>query len=313
MRQPAWILTFLLLALPAAAKEQPVALLTHATGEVMVRHGADWVQVDAVPVDLFTDDKVATEQGRAEIYFWRDGSTLVLDVGTNLTLSEEEVGAARKIFRRIQIFLGDVWFELRRSFNLETELETPTAVGGLRGTEGLVRVLGEGESEFTLVAGELEIAHRAAPPGSLEAQKRMTLRARQVLRALQGHVLHRQAAGALPRRLPLNIPVEQLPKLRERWRELIREGERPPAFTQLRPISSQPNFIQRELLRRELRRQLEDRERRRQQGERQREGTRRPRSQEPQRPRPEAKPEPRETPRPQPKPAPPPPRPRPPE
>ncbi|MFQ5817904.1 MAG: FecR domain-containing protein [Terriglobia bacterium] len=261
MRTVIPLLAGLLLALPAAAKEPPIALLTHATGEVMVRHGQDWVRVDAVPVDLCTGDKVATEQGRAEIYFWRDGSTLVLDVGTNLTISETEEGVTRKILRRIQILLGDVWFELRRSFNTETELVTPTAVGGLRGTQGLVRVLNDEQTEFTLVEGELEVISRAEPTPGAAGPTRRRLRARQVLRALRGRALRVQRAGVLPRRFLVHIPVGQLPKLRARWRELIRKGERPPPVQQLQRLSRLPGFVRRELLRRELERQAAERER----------------------------------------------------
>ncbi|MFQ5927385.1 MAG: FecR domain-containing protein [Terriglobia bacterium] len=262
MQKTILVLACLLLALPAAAAEQPIALLTHATGEVLVRHGADWIRVDTVPVDLFNGDKVATEQGRAEVYFWRDGSTLVLDVGTNLTVSEVEDGVARKLLRRIQIFLGDVWFELRRSFRTETELVTPTAVGGLRGTKGLVRVLDEGQTEFTLVEGELEVISRTESPAGPAGPRRRRLRARQVLQALRGRTFRVQRAGVLPRRFRVHIPVEQLPKLREKWRELMRKGERPPPrVKQLPPLSHLPGFIPRQLLRRELERQARKRER----------------------------------------------------
>lgn len=298
----AWVLLLasFVWVLPAAADEPPVALLTHATGEVMVRQGEEWLEVDAVPVDLFNGDKVATEQGRAEIYFWRDGSTLVLDVGTNLTLSESQEGMAGRFLRRIQIFLGDVWFELRRSFNLDTELVTPTAVGGLRGTQGLVRVLSEEESEFTLVEGELEVRQRAETGGPPTRVQR--LRARQVLRALHRQGVRVQPVLILPRRLALNIPREQLPAVRENWRQLLRAAERPPALRQLRAVSTRPGFIRRELLRQELKRQLEHRERARQRMNQQRQRPSPPPERTPsrdvQRPRPVPAPAPKPAPRP---------------
>ncbi len=243
----------LLLALPTQAQERAVAMITHATGEVMLRHGEQWAEVDTVPVDLYSGDKVATEQGRAEIYFWRDGSTLVLDVGTNLTLTETEEPTGWKIFRRIQVFLGDVWFDLKRSFGTETELATPTAVGGLRGTKGMVHVRSEEESEFVLADGELEVL-------DLSSQQRQRLRARHILRALRGRAMLIEVARALPRRLELDIRPEQLPQVREKLQELIRQSERHPPRHQLPKISLRPGFVRRELLRRELQQQLRERE-----------------------------------------------------
>lgn len=253
MKKSILLLAFLLLALPAQAQERAIAMLTHATGEVMIRQGEEWGQVDATPLDLYGGDKVATEQGRAEIYFWRDGSTLVLDVGTNLSITETQEPTGWRVLRRIQIFLGDVWFELKRSFRTETELVTPTAVGGLRGTQGMVHVRSEEESEFVLVDGELEVLN-------LSTQQRHILRARQILRALRGQAVRIALAQRLPSRLQLNIPREQLPKVREKLQDLIRQSERHPPLKQLPKVSLRPGFVRRELLRRELERQLRKRE-----------------------------------------------------
>lgn len=256
MKKGVLLLALLLLAAPVLAQEpqRAIAMLTHATGQVTVRQGEKWLQVDTVPVDLYSGDKVATEQGRAEIYFWRDGSTLVLDVGTNLTITEtEEQPRGWRILRRIQIFLGDVWFELKRSFRTETELVTPTAVGGLRGTQGMVHVRGEEESEFVVMDGELEVL-------DVRTRQRHLLRARQILRALRDQAVRIELARTLPTRLLLDIPPEQLPKVRERLQDLLRQSERHPPLEQLPKLSLQPGFVQRELLRRELLRQLRQRE-----------------------------------------------------
>ena len=97
------LLLCLLLPGPAAAEEEPVAALTQVSGEVMVLHGTVWTAVSATSVNLFSGDKVTTGRGRAEIRYLRDDSTLVLDVGTQLTITEVQEGTAVKIDERLDV------------------------------------------------------------------------------------------------------------------------------------------------------------------------------------------------------------------
>jgi len=235
------LLLCLLLPWSAPADQQPIAALTQASGEVMVRHAQSWIRAETLPLNLYSGDVVATDRGRAEVHFLRDDSTLVLDVGTQLTISEAPEGAAGSALRRIEIFLGDVWFKLKSSLNWKTELVTPTAVGGLRGTEGWIRVPSEGQSEFTLAEGELEIVHRHGPPGTAAGPERLVLRAGYFLRALRGRALETNAVGALPARPMVQVPISQLPRPPKKWREQIRKAERPPAPRQVTPVSGKPS------------------------------------------------------------------------
>lgn len=234
------LLLCLLLSWPAADDLQPLASLTQATGEVMVLHGQTWSRVDTVPVELFSGDKVATDRGRAEVHFLRDDSTLVLDVGTQLAITEAAEGTAGTLLRRIEILLGDVWFKLQHSLTRKTELVTPTAVGGLRGTEGMVHVESQTKSEFTLGEGELEVNRRAAS-GAAAGAERMSLRAGQSLHAIHGQPLQTRTAAARPVRPALNVSLAQLPKPRANWRKQIPKHERPPALKNAPPVSLRPH------------------------------------------------------------------------
>ncbi len=234
------LLLCLLLPLTAAAADpQPVAVVTQVTGEVLVRHAQTWARVQAVPVNLFTGDAIATDRGRAEVHFLRDDSTLVLDVGTHLTISEAPEGAARKLLRRIEIFLGDVWFAMKRGFQGRSELVTPTAVAGLRGTAGYIRVSDAALSEFALSEGELEITHAGGSPGAVD---HVSLVAGQALSARRGAAFATRVVAALPPPPKVQVPAEQLPKPGRNWRELLPANQRPPLVHKLpaAPVHPRP-------------------------------------------------------------------------
>jgi len=235
--KPRFVLFFLAASLPLIAADQhpdqPVASLRSATGEVMVRHGQEWQRVVNPPADLFNGDKVATDRGRAEVYFLADGSTLTLDVGTNLTVNGPEQTSAGAMLRRVEIFVGDVWFDMKKSLHLKTELVTPTAVGGLRGTQGLVHVENDAQSEFTLQEGELEVNHRAPGPGG--QQQAVVLHPGEVVRAERGKTLKPECARHMPARPDVKEAAEKLPRPRGNTRALVHEGQRPPAFQHLPP------------------------------------------------------------------------------
>ncbi len=219
------------------AEQQPVATVTKVTGEVLVRHAQAWGRVTEVPLELLSGDTVSTDRGRAEVHFLRDDSTLVLDVGTHLTIADTEGGTAGNALRRIEIFLGDVWFQMQRGLNRKTELATPTAVGGLRGTQGLVHVKNAEQSEFTLAEGELEMTKRARSSGSASDQQSVSLTAGQTMLAHRDQPLQAAKAAVLPTRPALNVAANQLPKPRNNWRDLVSKDERPPGIKQVQALS----------------------------------------------------------------------------
>ncbi len=224
-----------------AVEARPLASLTQAIGEVMVRRGQTWARVDKVPVELASGDAVTTDRGRAEIHFLRDDSVLVLDVGTHLTITEADEAAAGKLLRRVEILLGDVWFKMQRSLNHKTELATPTAVGGLRGTQGSVHVENQEKSEFTLAEGQLEITERSGGSGSASGEsKSVILNAGQTMQTHRGQPLQTVKAASVPARPALTTRADELPKPRDNWREMVSKTDRPPATSRAAPISTHP-------------------------------------------------------------------------
>ncbi len=216
--------------LPEPAPEDlPIASLTQVTGEVMVRHGENWTRAEQAPMDLVSGDTVSTDRGRAEVHFKRDDSTLVLDVGTHLVITESSSGAAGNALRRAEILLGDVWFKMQKSMGMKTELATPTAVGGLRGTEGSVNVENDAHSSFTLAEGQLEVAKRSGPTGAATSETQI-LNAGHVLHAHRNEPLLVRTATKMPVRPNVKAAPKDLPKPPKNWRQSIQPENRPPAM-----------------------------------------------------------------------------------
>ena len=234
-----------LVCLPALrlAAQQPeaqaIANLTQATGEVTVRHEQSWAQVDKTPVELWSGDKVATEQGRAEIHFISDGSTVVVDVGGNITITETPASGTQQMLRRIEIFVGDFWFSMKKTMNQNTQLVTPTAVGGLRGTEGTVHVEDDAQSEFSLKEGELAVSDRPGPGRGGVNRRPFRLTAGQTLHAQRGQPFRSEPYKAAPVRPQMNVAKEKLPKPRQQWQNSVHPRDRTPPTNRLPRISAQ--------------------------------------------------------------------------
>jgi hypothetical protein len=229
-------------ALRLAAQQpeaKPIANLTQATGEVTVRHEQNWASVDKAPVGLWSGDKVATEQGRAEIHFISDDSTVVLDVGGNITITETPASGAQQMLRRIEIFVGDFWFSMKKTLNQNTQLVTPTAVGGLRGTEGTVHVEDDSKSEFSLKEGELAMRDRPGAPGGSVNRQPYRLTAGHTLHSERGQPFRSEPYKAPPVRPEMNVAKDKLPKPRQQWQDSVRPRDRTPPSNKLPKVSDQ--------------------------------------------------------------------------
>jgi hypothetical protein len=210
---------------------QPIAAITSVTGDVMVQHATVWTRVDAVPLNLFTGDTVSTDKGRAEIHFLGDSSTLDMDVGTQIVIEQQPASAGAQMLRRVQIFLGDVWFKMEHSLTRQTLLVTPTAIGGLRGTEGLVHVEDQSHSSFSLTTGQLAITQHAlgeAAPAPGAAQKVELLNPGQEMRAERGKPLLMRRMKSPIVRPDVKVAAAKLPSPRGNWRSRLPENRRPP-------------------------------------------------------------------------------------
>ena len=214
-----------ILLLPAAAAAQAVARITDVTGAVSFRHGEQWQPAGKTPIDLFDGDKVNTEKGRASVFFLGDESTVVLDVGTNITIHQPASFGSAGFVRRVEIYVGDLWFKMTKGATQHTELATPTAVGGLRGTEGLVHVENDEDSSFTLNEGKLEISPVSGPGGKNIAP--LLLQGGQMLHAVSGQTFAARPATTMPSRPDVHVAPDKLPEPKPG--RTLRPSEKPSA------------------------------------------------------------------------------------
>ena len=217
-----WTAAIALMMTAASQAQTAVARITDASGAVTYRHGEQWQAVSKTPVDLFDGDKVNTDKGRASVFFVGDESTVVLDVGTNITIHQPASFGSDGFLRRIEIYAGDLWFKMTKGATQHTNLATPTAVGGLRGTEGVVHVESDEESSFTLNEGELEISR----VGEGSNTPSVRLHGGETLHAARGQAFVPRPASQLPKRPDVRTPAGQLPEPKQRQ---LKPSEKPSA------------------------------------------------------------------------------------
>lgn len=135
-----------------AELKKKIADITQFKGEVLVRTRMAWQAVDKTPYPLFSEDKVATKQGRAEIVF-ADGGIMRLGLDSEVKISErkEEVGVIRKrivVKRDVKVLLGEMTADMKKGPDQEITFKTPTMVAGIKGTETYYEVSATGETRF---------------------------------------------------------------------------------------------------------------------------------------------------------------------
>lgn len=225
-RWPALPIVILILV-GAAVAQSPVARITQLTGVVTRRHADKWSLVNKTPADLFDGDKVSTDRGRTTVVFLGDNTTVVLDVGTNITIRQSEHPAATGWVRRVEVFVGDLWFKVTKGPTQHTSFVTPTAVGGVRGTEGAVHVDNENESSFTLNEGELEVAPRDAEGNPAPDAEPLQVHGGESVKTNRGATFKAVAGAILALRPDVGVVANLLPQLDpERWSHLS-ASERP--------------------------------------------------------------------------------------
>jgi len=113
--------------------------------------------VDNPGVLLFNGDRVQTLQGRADIRF-TDQSLITMEFGTDVIIEEQQQPTG--LLRRVTQSLGSLWFNIQQVVGTETELNTPTAVAAIRGTEGTQVVPNDTQSTHALNQGLEDITER---------------------------------------------------------------------------------------------------------------------------------------------------------
>ena len=216
----------------ACFSQTKIAILRQSTGDVAVRHGTQWTAVTQTPVDLFDGDKVVSNRGRAEIFYPSDGSVLTVDVGSNATIHQMQ-NTSGGWLNRVKVYVGDVFFHISKTAETHNtwQLATPTAVGGVQGTEGQIHVEDEENSDFTLNEGALEVHHLNPNGVPVRDEKPIRIGAGESVQARPGVALAR--AKALRRiEIPrVNVKPEELPRPKPGHFMRTRPSERPPRPT----------------------------------------------------------------------------------
>nr|HID57929.1 hypothetical protein [Desulfobacterales bacterium] len=125
---------------PSADASIPIAKISSFRGEVIVQSDAKLIKVTEVGYVLNEGDRVLTKDGEVQITF-DDGAIMKVSPFTTAMIQEreEETGfwlfKTREMVRRITCFVGKLWFKTGIS-KRKNYLQTPTAVCGLRGSDG---------------------------------------------------------------------------------------------------------------------------------------------------------------------------------
>jgi len=141
----------------AVAAEQPIARLTEFSGTVMIRSQGSWGVEPQVGLLLYSRDRLVTRGGSKATVTFNDGAVMAISANSNLMIQEQEEtkGFFKKYTvakRRIRLLLGKLNFSTGRS-NTQTQLETPTAVCGLRGTAGTLSLGADGQPYIQFTEG----------------------------------------------------------------------------------------------------------------------------------------------------------------
>ncbi|PKN63516.1 MAG: hypothetical protein CVU57_18980 [Deltaproteobacteria bacterium HGW-Deltaproteobacteria-15] len=138
-----------LMAMPASSSQQ-VASLTEFTGMVIVQSQGDWGVKPEKGLPLYSMDKVVTKTGTAVVTF-KDGAVLQIRANSNLLIEEQEKTGS--VIRNLRLLLGKVLFKTGVGSKAQTNLQTPTAVVGLRGTAGTLSIGLDGKNYIQFTEG----------------------------------------------------------------------------------------------------------------------------------------------------------------
>jgi len=142
------------------ASEEPIAMVVSVSGKVEWREGekAPW-KLATKGLQLFQGNELRTGPlSRATIVFVADGSRVLVNEDTELTLEAKGLGEIPKPTGRLRMFMGEVYSKVRpnRSF----EIETPVSVASVRGTEFDLSHDAELElTELVVVDGLVELSN----------------------------------------------------------------------------------------------------------------------------------------------------------
>ncbi|MGC9002980.1 MAG: FecR family protein [Dictyoglomus sp.] len=156
-----FVLVFLIflfsLAFSQDSPKPRVAIITYIKGNVYVKKLTSELWLPAkVKMELTSGDKVWVQQNSQAILQFSDKSTLKL--GSNTQLDILNLDYEKDTKKEISIFkllIGKIWATVERllSQGERIEIQTPTAVAGVRGTEWIQEVSEDGTTKIWTLRG----------------------------------------------------------------------------------------------------------------------------------------------------------------
>ena len=168
--RPVWLLLAILLCAARAGAQAEVGTVAAVVGTLQVQRAAAW-QNGTVGAPIFAGDRLRTGASDMAKVVFRDDS--VLDVGPNTELTVDKQAfdpSARRFDTLLRVVKGKVraWVsEYYRQPRAHYEIETPTDIAGVRGTEFIV--VYDANTEVTDVVGlaeTVDVAGKLAVLGS---------------------------------------------------------------------------------------------------------------------------------------------------
>ncbi|MBC8278499.1 MAG: FecR domain-containing protein [FCB group bacterium] len=138
-----------------AAANRPVAALKDVVGIVKIQR-SDSRQSEAASVGnlLFNGDRINTSEKASVALLFIDGSLLKIQEGSEVTINAVKKGE-RELDTKVDLPLGEVWAKVTRR-DSKFDIETPSSVASVKGTEFSVSVDQFGTSNIFVMEGLVE-------------------------------------------------------------------------------------------------------------------------------------------------------------
>jgi hypothetical protein len=166
-----WAIVLVLMTTGWARAQVESGTVAAVQGAFEVQHGGNW-QTATIGLPVFTADRLRTgPDGRGKVVF-QDDSVLDLAPGTEIVLDTQVFEPdARRWQSLLRLFNGKIraWVsDYYRQAHARYEVETPTAVAGVRGTEFIAAYNPTAElTEVVGIADEVEVAGKLAVIGAV--------------------------------------------------------------------------------------------------------------------------------------------------
>jgi len=205
-----------------------VGVVTEVHGEVSLQR-ADRHFILQPGVDLYPQDIIRSEDAASAQFDMDDGSMISISSNTEITIADYQLREDKSVASAtIELVTGWLRFAVTKLRGHESSfrLSMPTAVLGVRGTEGVIEVLGSDESlstQILLEEGEVEVAERIHE-NRLAGQK-IYLKPGQFAERKFGRMLYKRAkaSATFKKRLPARLKM----KLKQRIKMLKKRGIAP--------------------------------------------------------------------------------------